>query len=56
MSLSRTARRICLPALLAGALWRVDAFLTCYNAGESFQYWPSWGEIAFTVGMMSLLT
>ncbi len=38
-------------ALLAGALWRVDAFLTCYNGGESWSYWPSWGELAVTVGM-----
>jgi Ni/Fe-hydrogenase subunit HybB-like protein len=39
--------------VLAGALWRVDAFLTCYNAGESWTYWPSWGEISVTVGMAS---
>jgi Ni/Fe-hydrogenase subunit HybB-like protein len=38
-------------ALVAGALWRVDAFLTCYNGGESWSYWPSWGELAVTVGM-----
>jgi Ni/Fe-hydrogenase subunit HybB-like protein len=37
--------------VLAGALWRVDAFITCYNAGESWSYWPSWGEISVTVGM-----
>jgi Ni/Fe-hydrogenase subunit HybB-like protein len=33
------------------SLWRIDAFLTCYNAGESWTYWPSLGEIAVTVGM-----
>ena len=43
-----------LSAVGAGALWRVDAFLTCYNGGESFHYWPSWGEIAVTVGMAAL--
>ncbi|MBL8141093.1 MAG: Ni/Fe-hydrogenase cytochrome b subunit [Acidobacteria bacterium] len=43
-----------LSAVTAGALWRVDAFLTCYNAGESFSYWPSWGEISFTVGMAAI--
>ena len=43
-----------LMAVVAGALWRVDAFLTCYNAGEAWHYWPSWGEIAVTVGMASL--
>jgi len=41
-------------AVLSGALWRVDAFLTCYNAGESFRYWPSWGEISVTVGMAAI--
>jgi Ni/Fe-hydrogenase subunit HybB-like protein len=40
--------------VLAGALWRVDTFLTCFNGGESWSYWPSWGEIAVTVGMASI--
>ena len=40
--------------LLAGALWRVDAFLTCYNGGESWSYWPSWGELSVTVGMAAV--
>jgi Ni/Fe-hydrogenase subunit HybB-like protein len=43
-----------LMTVLAGALWRVDSFLTCYNAGESWSYWPSWGEISVTVGMASI--
>ncbi len=43
-----------LMTVLAGALWRVDAFITCYNAGESWSYWPSWGEISVTVGMGSI--
>jgi Ni/Fe-hydrogenase subunit HybB-like protein len=43
-----------LMAVVAGALWRVDAFLTCYNAGEAWHYWPSWGEISVTVGMAAL--
>jgi Ni/Fe-hydrogenase subunit HybB-like protein len=33
------------------AFWRINAFLTCYDAGESWSYWPSAGEIAVTVGM-----
>ena len=41
-------------SVVAGALWRVDTFLTSYNAGEAYHYWPSWGEIAVTVGMASL--
>lgn len=51
---SRTRFMAALSAVTAGALWRVDAFLTCYNAGESFRYWPSWGEIAVTVGMAAI--
>ena len=51
---ARTRFVAALSAVAAGALWRVDAFLTCYNAGESFHYWPSWGEIAVTVGMAAL--
>jgi Ni/Fe-hydrogenase subunit HybB-like protein len=43
-----------LMAVLAGSLWRVDAFLTCYNAGESWHYWPSAGEISVTVGMAAV--
>jgi Ni/Fe-hydrogenase subunit HybB-like protein len=41
-------------AVLGGALWRVDAFLTCYNAGEAWTYWPSAGELAVTVGMAAI--
>jgi len=35
-------------------LWRIDAFLTCYNAGESWSYFPSFGELAVTVGMAAI--
>jgi Ni/Fe-hydrogenase subunit HybB-like protein len=49
------ARVICAAStVLAGALWRVDAFLTCYNAGEAWSYWPSWGELSVTVGMAAI--
>jgi Ni/Fe-hydrogenase subunit HybB-like protein len=41
-------------AVTAGALWRVDTFLTCFNGGESWTYWPSWGELAVTVGMAAI--
>jgi Ni/Fe-hydrogenase subunit HybB-like protein len=51
---ARTRLVAALSAVAAGALWRVNAFLTCYNGGESFQYWPSWGEIAVTVGMAAI--
>jgi Ni/Fe-hydrogenase subunit HybB-like protein len=41
-------------AVLGCALWRVDAFLTCFNAGEAWTYWPSAGEVAVTVGMAAI--
>jgi Ni/Fe-hydrogenase subunit HybB-like protein len=40
--------------VLAGALWRIDTFLTCYDAGEAWTYRPSFGEIAVTVGMAAV--
>jgi Ni/Fe-hydrogenase subunit HybB-like protein len=40
--------------VVAGALWRVDTFLTCYDAGGGWRYFPSFGEIAVTVGMAAL--
>lgn len=43
-----------LATVVAGALWRVDTFLTCFNGGESWTYWPSWGELAVTVGMAAV--
>ncbi len=43
-----------LMSVIAAALWRVDAFLIAYNAGESWHYWPSWGEISVTVGMAAI--
>jgi Ni/Fe-hydrogenase subunit HybB-like protein len=41
-------------AVAAGSAWRIDTFLTCYDAGESWKYVPSFGEIAVTVGMAAL--
>ena len=38
-------------SLWAGALWRVDAYLTAFNAGDGWEYMPSFGEIMVTVGM-----
>ncbi len=38
-------------AVLAGALWRNDAFLLAYNPGPGWQYFPSIGETVVTVGM-----
>ena len=41
-------------AVVAGGLWRVDTFLTCYDAGERWHYLPSFGEVSVTVGMGAL--
>ncbi|GEJ55293.1 Ni/Fe-hydrogenase cytochrome b subunit [Anaeromyxobacter diazotrophicus] len=41
-------------SILAGALWRIDAYLTAYNGGDGFEYMPSLGEIAVTVGMAAV--
>jgi Ni/Fe-hydrogenase subunit HybB-like protein len=38
----------------AGALWRIDTFITSYHPGEEFTYVPSFGEIAVTVGMAAI--
>lgn len=43
-----------LMSIAAGALWRVDTYLTCFNAGEGWQYFPSVGEILITVGMAAI--
>ncbi len=41
-------------AVAAGALWRLDAFITCFDPGAGYTYFPSYGEIAVTVGMAAL--
>ncbi|MGC4122623.1 MAG: Ni/Fe-hydrogenase cytochrome b subunit [Myxococcales bacterium] len=38
-------------AALAGALWRVDCFITCYSPGSNWHYFPSVGELTVTIGM-----
>jgi Ni/Fe-hydrogenase subunit HybB-like protein len=38
-------------SIWAGALWRVDAYLTAYNPGGGWEYFPSLGELIVTVGM-----
>jgi Ni/Fe-hydrogenase subunit HybB-like protein len=56
-SVQRSARRMyagAVMAVTAGALWRIDTFITCYDAGERWRYVPSFGEIAVTVGMAAL--
>jgi Ni/Fe-hydrogenase subunit HybB-like protein len=42
-------------AIAAGALWRVDVYLTAFNGGAAgFEYMPSLGEITVTVGMAAV--
>jgi Ni/Fe-hydrogenase subunit HybB-like protein len=41
-------------SILAGALWRVDVYLTAYNPGDGWEYMPSLGEITVTVGMAAI--
>jgi Ni/Fe-hydrogenase subunit HybB-like protein len=40
--------------IVAGAVWRIDTFLTCYDAGDGWSYVPSFGEISVTVGMAAI--
>jgi Ni/Fe-hydrogenase subunit HybB-like protein len=46
--------RAALMAVAAGALWRVDAYLTAFDAGTGWEYMPSLGETAVTVGMAAV--
>ena len=41
-------------SVLGGALWRVDAYLTAYDGGDGFEYFPSLGETAITLGMAAI--
>jgi len=43
-----------LMTVAAGALWRVDTYLTAFNGGQGWDYWPSLGEVTVTVGMAAL--
>jgi Ni/Fe-hydrogenase subunit HybB-like protein len=38
-------------ALSAGAIYRVDTYLTVYRPGPGWNYFPSLGELVVTVGM-----
>jgi Ni/Fe-hydrogenase subunit HybB-like protein len=39
--------------LLAGALYRVDAYLVGYLTGPGWNYFPSWTELMLTVGIIA---
>jgi Ni/Fe-hydrogenase subunit HybB-like protein len=38
---------------VAGALYRIDAFLVAFNPGPQWSYFPSVGEIFVTIGLVS---
>ncbi len=40
--------------MLAGALYRFDAFLITFNPGEGYSYFPALPEILITVGMVAI--
>lgn len=40
--------------LIAGALYRFDTFLIAFQPGSQFSYFPSVGEIAVTIGIVSM--
>jgi len=41
-------------ALMAGILYRFDAFLVAFSPGHGYHYFPSFQEIMITVGIISL--
>lgn len=43
-------------ALAAGALYRIDTFLTAYSPGNGWSYFPSVGEIVVTLGLVAAET
>ncbi len=43
-------------ALAGGALYRVDAFLTAFNPGDNWVYFPSLSEIFVTLGLVATET
>jgi Ni/Fe-hydrogenase subunit HybB-like protein len=38
---------------LAGILYRIDAFLVAYDTGAGWHYFPSMGELAFSIGLIA---
>ena len=40
--------------LLAGAVYRFDAFLVGFNPGEGWHYWPSASELLITLGIIAI--
>jgi Ni/Fe-hydrogenase subunit HybB-like protein len=38
---------------LAGIVYRIDAFLVAYDTGAGWHYFPSLGELAFSIGLIA---
>lgn len=52
----RRPARVFLAAMamaLAGAMYRIDAFLVAYHTGAGWHYFPSLGELAVTIGLIA---
>jgi Ni/Fe-hydrogenase subunit HybB-like protein len=43
-------------ALAGGSLYRIDAFLTAFNPGQNWVYFPSLAEIFVTLGLVATVT
>jgi Ni/Fe-hydrogenase subunit HybB-like protein len=43
-------------ALFAGSMYRIDAFLTAFNPGQNWVYFPSLSEILVTLGLVATET
>jgi Ni/Fe-hydrogenase subunit HybB-like protein len=40
--------------ILAGSLYRIDTYLTGYNPGDNWSYFPALPEIVLTLGILAL--
>jgi Ni/Fe-hydrogenase subunit HybB-like protein len=40
--------------ILAGSLYRIDTYLTGYNPGDNWSYFPALPEILITLGILAL--
>ena len=45
---------IAVAILLAGAVYRFDAFLVGFNPGAGWHYWPSASELLITIGIIAI--
>ncbi len=43
-----------LAVVLGGALYRFDAFMIAYNPGPGWHYFPGFGEMLITLGIVAM--